>query len=273
MAQSFIKELLEMAKKVKPGLKQKKPNKSSTSKSAGSKKASMSKNTRKSVSKKSVDKKANPKKIPKKQAAPKKAEKVKVSKKALKAQEAVAAPQVEKVKVAKAVAAVPAEKEGKKRGRKKGASASKAPVSIVPLAATLHPTSESFEKFDITKRSLCRVIGCILPATTLGYSRNCYIKYWKQIKKREEILKQGGLTHYIQEIMDKSPEKVMLAIRQDLLHDEAYAQMIRELDLYGGVDELEHEVSVSPGDDEDDNSMDDMMGDFKKDIGKDDDDF
>lgn len=119
-------------------------------------------------------------------------------------------------------------------------------------------------------RNTCRVIGCTLPATTAGYSRICYIKYWKQIKKKDEILKEGTLHRYIQEIVDKYPEKVVLAIRQDLIVDESYAQMIRELDLYGGVDELIHEAATTV---DDDANAEESIDDIKREISKDDEEF
>jgi hypothetical protein len=110
-------------------------------------------------------------------------------------------------------------------------------------------------------RGLCRVIGCVLPATTVGYSRNCYIKYWKQIKKKEEILAAGTLRGYIEEIVDKYPEKIVLAIAHDMADDEGYAHMIRELDLYGGVDELEHELAPVEEEMEAEESIDDIKRD------------
>ncbi len=115
---------------------------------------------------------------------------------------------------------------------------------------------------------MCRVIGCTLPATTIGYSRICYIKYWKQIKSKEQIMEQGVLQRYIRELVDKYPEKILLAIRMDLATDEGYAQMIRDLDLYGGIDELEH-AQANPSDDED--SAENDIDDIKKGIDKEDD--
>lgn len=116
---------------------------------------------------------------------------------------------------------------------------------------------------------ICRVIGCNAPATTAGYSRTCYIKYWKQIKQKEEILREGTLVRFLKELVDKYPEKVLFAIQNDLASEEAYAQMIRELDLYGGIDELEHEPPAAVEEEAQDAGIDDI----KKDITKEEDIF
>jgi hypothetical protein len=125
------------------------------------------------------------------------------------------------------------------------------------------------KKHGHENRKVCRVIGCLLPATTGGYSRNCYIKYWKQIKKKDEILQDGTLHRYIGEIVDKYPEKIIMAIRIDLADDEGYAQMIRELDLYGGVDELEHEFATPS----DEMAMEEAIDDIKSGFTKDEEEF
>lgn len=155
----------------------------------------------------------------------------------------------------KASKQVPSTKNAGKAAGKKGAP----PIEMEAELQTVDPES----------RRTCRVIGCMMPATTAGYSRICYIKYWKQIKKKDDILAEGVVHRYIKEIVEKYPEKIVLAIRHDLISDEAYAQMIRELDLYGGVDELEHELAIG----EDDNANEESMDDIKQNITKDDEDF
>jgi len=120
------------------------------------------------------------------------------------------------------------------------------------------------------EQGLCRVIGCTAPATTKGYSRACYIKYWKQIKLKEDILEQGTLQRYISELCEKYPDKTLLALKHDLHSDEAYAQMIRDLDLYGGIDELEHAQSPRNTLEEDEEAENDIDS-IKKGIDKEDD--
>jgi hypothetical protein len=162
-----------------------------------------------------------------------------------------------------------AKKEGPKKGmplKTEGANTELAPKEE-PLPRKKTPTqtdSKNVERFDV--KGTCRVIGCNSPATTAGYSRTCYIKYWKQIKQKEEILRQGILDRYLRELVDKYPDRVLLAIRHDLSSEEAYAQMIRELDLYGGIDELEHESQII-----EDEAEDSIIDDIKKDIGKEED--
>ncbi len=119
------------------------------------------------------------------------------------------------------------------------------------------------------EQGLCRVIGCTAPATTNGYSRACYIKYWKQIKQKEQILSEGTLQRYIRELVEKYPEKTLLAVKHDLASDDAYAQMIRDLDLYGGIDELEH--AQSPQNAMDDEEAENDIDSIKKVIDKEED--
>ena len=121
-----------------------------------------------------------------------------------------------------------------------------------------------------SRSQMCRVIGCSQPATTLGYSRLCYIKYWKQIKAKQQVLEQGTLQRFIRELLDKYPEKIIHAIRADLATDEGYAAMIRDLDLYGGIDELEHVSSPNATGDDDEESSENDLEDIKKGIEKED---
>jgi hypothetical protein len=121
-----------------------------------------------------------------------------------------------------------------------------------------------------SRSQMCRVIGCSQPATTLGYSRLCYIKYWKQIKAKQQVLEQGTLQRFIRELLEKYPEKIILAIRSDLATDEGYASMIRDLDLYGGIDELEHVSHPNSQGDDDDEAPENDLEDIKKGIEKED---
>ena len=156
---------------------------------------------------------------------------------------------------------VAASAAGKKAGGKK-------PKPVVGSGYVAQALAQSHSERG-SKSQLCRVIGCTQPATTAGYSRLCYIKYWKQIKQKDEILAQGTLQRFIKELVDKYPEKVILAIRTDLASNEAYGQMIRDLDLYGGIDELEH-VSPTLNEDEESQQENDLE-DIKKGIDKEDD--
>jgi len=150
--------------------------------------------------------------------------------------------------------------ESKKTIAEKPVQAAPAKTVALRKKAPTKNSGKSVERFDV--KGNCRVIGCNSPATTGGYSRTCYIKYWKQIKQKEEIIKQGTLERFLRELVEKYPDRVLLAIHHDLNSEEAYAQMIRELDLYGGIDELEHEAPITD-DDHSDNNIDDI----KKDIG------
>lgn len=78
---------------------------------------------------------------------------------------------------------------------------------------------------------LCRETNCENLPTSGGYCRLHYIKNWKKIKKRELILKEGKLNRYIEELVNKYPDKYIEAIRQDLSSEDDFAKTIADLEL------------------------------------------
>ncbi len=77
----------------------------------------------------------------------------------------------------------------------------------------------------------CREIACENQATTAGYCRGHYIKNWKKIKHKEQILREGRLNQYLEELILKYPDKYIDAIRQDLGSEKEFAKVITDLDL------------------------------------------
>ena len=89
--------------------------------------------------------------------------------------------------------------------------------------------------------TVCREVACEGLATAVGYCRLHYIKNWKKIKRKDVILKEKKLNHYIEELVAKYPDKYIEAIRQDLAHDKDFAKVIYVLDLDEGVEEFDGE--------------------------------
>jgi hypothetical protein len=77
----------------------------------------------------------------------------------------------------------------------------------------------------------CREIACENQATTAGYCRAHYIKNWKKIKHKEQILREGRLNQYLDELIAKYPDKYIEAIKQDLASEKDFAKVITDLDL------------------------------------------
>ncbi len=127
-----------------------------------------------------------------------------------------------------------------KRGGKRAA----APVIITSLSPlTSRGGGKSISTaIAVSGDSVCREIACEGLATTAGYCRLHYLKNWKKIKRKELILKERKLNHYIEELVVKYPDKYIEAIRQDLESDKDFAKVIVDLDLdEGGEDFVEGE--------------------------------
>ncbi len=86
---------------------------------------------------------------------------------------------------------------------------------------------------------VCREVACELMCTTGGYCRMHYIKNWKKIKRKEMILKEKKLNHYIEELVSKYPDKYIEAIRQDLASEKDFAKVIADLEIEEGMDDFE----------------------------------
>jgi len=87
--------------------------------------------------------------------------------------------------------------------------------------------------------AICREVGCEAKATSSGYCRLHYIKNWKRIKKKELLLREGKLNRYIEELVQKYPDKYIEAIRHDLSDDSEFNKAVSDLDLDEGVDDFE----------------------------------
>jgi hypothetical protein len=106
----------------------------------------------------------------------------------------------------------------------------------------------------------CRDVTCESVATTGQYCRMHYIKNWKKIKQREELMREGKLNRFIEELVLKYPDKYIEAIRHDLAHDQEFAKVVADLE----IDEVV-EASDDFSDDEDsaaENFIDHIRRDF-----------
>lgn len=102
----------------------------------------------------------------------------------------------------------------------------------------------------------CREMACENQSTTAGYCRAHYIKNWKKIKHKEQILREGRLNQYLDELIAKYPDKYIEAIKQDLASEKDFAKVITDLDLDESTDDF----------DVDQESMDNIIDTIKRDF-------
>ncbi len=112
------------------------------------------------------------------------------------------------------------------------------------MAATIATVSARLTgraPIEFTGDAVCREVACEGLGTSAGYCRMHYIKNWKKIKRKEIILKERKLNHYIEELVAKYPDKYIEVIRQDLAHEKDFAKVVRDLDLDENAEEFETE--------------------------------
>ena len=78
---------------------------------------------------------------------------------------------------------------------------------------------------------------------------------WYDIKKKREILKEGRLQDYIEELISKYPPALIESIVQDLADEKDFYRALHELNISSDF-ELDEENFESSDDDDDDDSDD-----------------
>ena len=101
-----------------------------------------------------------------------------------------------------------------------------------------HSSKKAEGKAGDASQAVCREPACEYITIGAGFCRLHYIKYWQRIKRKEAILKDGGLRQYIEELTSKYSEKHIEAIMSDLVSDDVFVKVISELDLHESEDEL-----------------------------------
>ncbi len=84
--------------------------------------------------------------------------------------------------------------------------------------------------------NLCADKSCQRLIENSGYCRLFYIKNWGLIQRKRQIMGDGQLTRYIEEIVDKYPEKYLEAVRGDLLTHDAFQKVVITLELEADAD-------------------------------------
>lgn len=101
------------------------------------------------------------------------------------------------------------------------------------------------------KNDECIEKGCDNIRTTQSYCRLHYLRNWKTIQKKRDILKEGKLQEYIEELISKYPIKYIEALMSDLSDDKEFYKVLNELNITSEFD-FEEEDFENVADDDDD---------------------
>jgi len=247
----------------------KKVTKKKVAKKAAKKKAAKKvakKKVAKKVAKKKVAKKAA-KKVAKKKTAKKvakKVEKKKVEKKTNKKAEKAAKKEPVKTKSKEMKKVTKASKKSASKPEKMNNSLkeeiAQTQTKINDQIATL---SEDFSWDEIAdsiasldffvdqKSDECAEKACDNIRTTQAYCRLHYISNFQEIKKKREILREGKLQEYIEELIAKYPAKYIEALASDLEDEKDFYKALNSLNIATEFDDTDVDFD-SANDDEDD---------------------
>ena len=190
------------------------------------------KKTAKKISRKKVTKKATKKKVAKKTSkktagkkTTKKVSKKKVVKKATRkkaprAKVAKAKKNVNKVRLGKNIVSLKVEKKIES-------------TKNVESKDILKETLDFLRTFNFlaSDSDECLERKCDNPATTGGYCRLHYIKNWKEIKNKEQILKDGILIDCLEQLINKFSLKVVDSLVEDMSDEKNFYNALKNMNI------------------------------------------
>jgi hypothetical protein len=125
-----------------------------------------------------------------------------------------------------------------KAGKKKAEVVVEVPAPKgVALLGREKKKGKSAEAQAAAGKRRCREPGCDHEALIHGYCRLHYIKNWRKIKRKEAILASGQLNNYVEELVNKYPDKYLDVIRQDLASEKEWAKVVVDLELESADEE------------------------------------
>jgi hypothetical protein len=154
--------------------------------------------------------------------------------------------------VAKATKA-PAKETAPKETPVKAAKAPKketAPkVDLKPVYIPEEPdVAEEVILTDAEGRRYCRTKDCDRLAEVDNYCRYHYILLWKNIQIRRNILQEGKLGRYIEELTARYPDKFLEILKKDLRSEKDFLAAIQELEIDESAVEAEFDDEESQSD-------------------------
>jgi len=98
---------------------------------------------------------------------------------------------------------------------------------------------------DSEGRRLCKVRDCDQVANVDEYCRYHYLLLWKKIQIRKDILNDGKLEKYVEDLTSRYPDKFLEVIRKDLKTEKDFLSVIQEMELdENALAEAENEDEV-----------------------------
>lgn len=113
----------------------------------------------------------------------------------------------------------------------------------------------SMDFFIDPKNDECIEKGCDNIRTTQSYCRLHYLRNWKTVQKKRDILKEGKLQEYIEELISKYPPKFIEALLSDLSDDKEFYRVLNELNITSEFDFEEDEFENAVDDDDSDDDI------------------
>lgn len=142
-------------------------------------------------------------------------------------------------------AAAPSKPEGKNGKKAEVVVVVPAPKGVALLTKEGKSKKASKAAAELSaKAKRCREPGCDHDFTILGYCRLHYIKNWRRIKRKEAILASGQLNNYVEELVNKYPDKYLDVIRQDLATEKEWGKVVVDLELEGTDEEAGAEEDI-----------------------------
>ena len=109
---------------------------------------------------------------------------------------------------------------------------------------------------DSEGRRLCKVRDCDQVAGVDVYCRYHYLLLWKKIQTRKQILNDGKLEKYLEDLTSRYPDKFLDVIKKDFKTEKDFLSAIQEMEL----DENSLSENNSEGEDEVQSFADEIRG-------------
>lgn len=116
-------------------------------------------------------------------------------------------------------------------------------------SAAVAAGSESEEDVILTDAEgnrYCRAKDCDQISIVEGYCRFHYLLFWKKIQIRKEILQDGKLEKYVDDLTSRYPDKFLEMLRKDLRTTKDFLAAIAELEIdeSAGDNEFEEDAQT-----------------------------
>ncbi len=114
------------------------------------------------------------------------------------------------------------------------------------VATSPSEEDEDFYLTDAEGNRYCRAKDCDQIAIVDGYCRYHYLMYWKRIQIRKEILQDGKLEKYVEDLTSRYPDKFLEMLRKDLRSTKDFMAAIAELEIdeSSGENEFEEDTQT-----------------------------